>query len=228
MADGYARTGGNAAIVVGVLYVIAGITYFLLPEAQQGGLGDEGLRSLADDGSVFRVQGWVFVLSGVFGIGVVVGVDRWLHRVGSGLVRWAGGLAFLGFAVTIIDFLRTTMRLPEIASFYVAVDDETVQQMIRGDVGLLALDNDGLVTYGAVGLWVLAVSLVAAAERRVPRALSIVGLGVAVLYWVLVVGIVVEQDVLIAIAAGLGGVVLAPVFYIWLGVVMRRESVANP
>lgn len=29
---------------------------------------------------------------------------------------------------------------------------------------------------------------------------------------------------LIAIAAGLGGIILGPIWYIWLGLILRRES----
>ncbi|MFQ5932615.1 MAG: hypothetical protein ACE5MM_09415, partial [Nitrospiraceae bacterium] len=103
--------------------------------------------------------------------------------------------------------------------------DEQVKAMIAGDNIHLALDPNGWLQFGAVGVWVLVVSLAALRTSGLPRTWAYLGIATAILYWLVVVGNALEVPVLIAISAGLGGIVLAPIWYIWIGVRLRRPPV---
>ena len=70
----------------------------------------------------------------------------------------------------------------------------------------------------------LVVSLLAARAGVWPRMLSYIGIAVAVLYWLVVVANVFGIWFLISIVAGLGGVILAPIWYIWVGLLLRRTG----
>jgi hypothetical protein len=90
--------------------------------------------------------------------------------------------------------------------------------------GPFALDPQNWLSFGAVGLWVLVVSLLALRIGAWPKLLSYAGIATAVAYWLIVVGSVLNLEALFTIAAALGGIILAPVWYIWTGLKLRQAS----
>lgn len=221
------RVGGTAAIVLGAVYLLIGVLYFLLPEGQQGGAASV-LESLATDGStVYVTQQWMFALSGALGFAVVGGIGRLFAPGRAGAVHWANAFGYLGFAVTIVDSLRNVSFVYDDVPRFFLEADEQVQTVIAGDFATSSVDPQGWLTFGALGLWLLAVSIVALSDRVLPAAAGAVGLGVAAGYWLVTVGIAVDVEVLITIAAALA-IVLAPVFYVWAGLVLRRRGPEVP
>jgi len=91
--------------------------------------------------------------------------------------------------------------------------------------GPFGLDPQNWLGFGAVGLWVLVVSLLALRIGSWPKLLTYLGIATAVAYWLIVVGSVLNQEALFTIAAALGGIVLAPIWYIWIGLRSRQVSV---
>ena len=79
-----------------------------------------------------------------------------------------------------------------------------------------------------VGAWVLTVSLLAFRENLWPKSLSYMGIALAIIYWLIVVGNVYSIGLLLSIAAALGGVVLAPIWYIWVGLRLRQAEQMEP
>ena len=90
--------------------------------------------------------------------------------------------------------------------------------------GPFSLDPQGWLSFGAVGLWLLVVSLLALRAGTWPKLLAYVGIATAVAYWLVVAGFVFNQETLFTIAAALGGVILAPIWYIWAGLRLRRAG----
>ena len=71
----------------------------------------------------------------------------------------------------------------------------------------------------------MVISLLALRIGTWPKLLSYVGVATAVAYWLIVVGSVLNQEALFTIAAALGGIVLAPIWYVWTGLKLRQVSV---
>jgi hypothetical protein len=216
------QLGGLCAILVGISYILIGVIFLILPADQQPG-GDSALffASVVRDPSLIRIYYLVFALGAVLALGALPAISEGVRSMNEGLTRWATNLAYLGFAVTAIDFFRFWSIQEYWASAFVAADASTRPAI---DAASFGLDPQGWLGFGAVGVWVLVVSLLAMRANAWPRPLSYIGIAVAVLYWLVVVGNVFGIDILLSIVAGLGGVILAPIWYIWTGLLLRRSS----
>ena len=90
--------------------------------------------------------------------------------------------------------------------------------------GPFSLDPQGWLGFGAVGLWVLVVSLLALRVGAWPTPLAYIGIATALAYWLIVAGFVFNQETLFTIGAALGGILLAPLWYIWAGLRLRQAG----
>ena len=71
------KLGGNRSILLGILYLVIGITYLLLPADQkQTSAVDKFLPSLASNPTIQVVQFWVFAFSGLVAIAVVLALSE--------------------------------------------------------------------------------------------------------------------------------------------------------
>ena len=57
-----------------------------------------------------------------------------------------------------------------------------------------------------------------------PRVLGYVGIAVGIAYWSVLAGNVLNVELLTTIGAGLGGVILAPIWFIGIGISLRRGT----
>jgi hypothetical protein len=78
--------------------------------------------------------------------------------------------------------------------------------------------------FGVVGMWVLVVSFLALRMGTWPKLLTFVGIATAIAYWLIVVGSVLNLEALFTISAAMGGIVLAPIWYIWAGLKLRQAN----
>jgi hypothetical protein len=218
------KLGGNCSVLLGILYLVIGVTYLLLPAAQkQTSATDQFLPSFVESPTTQVIQWWVFALSGLIGIAVVLAVSESLRSANEGWVRWTSTLAILGFAVVAINNFRNIAFQPGLARAYVEGDAVTKVAIQFG--GPYGLDPQGWLGFGAVGLWVLVVSLLALQVGAWPKLLTYVGVATAAAYWFIVVGFVFNQETLFTIGAALGGIILAPIWYIWTGLRLRQTGV---
>jgi hypothetical protein len=218
------KVGGLCSILVGALYIIVGATYVLLPPEQQaGGAPDAFYRSFAQSPTLSMVNYWAFALAGVFALGALPAITESVRSVNEGWARWTSNLAYLGFAVTAIDFFRNIALQPDRAAAYVA-GDASLRAVLAAPTFLAGLDSQGWLGFGGVGLWALMTSLLAMRSKMWPNTLAYVGCAVGVLYWLVVVSFVFDMAALTQIVAALGGVVAAPVWYIWVGTRLRKAA----
>lgn len=221
------QLGGICSILLGVSYILIGALFLLLPAAQRVGSGaspDAFFRSFAQNPTLHTVYYWVFALGAVVALGAVPAISESVRSVNEGWMRWVSNLAFLGFAVTAIDYFRMLGLQPGRAVAYVA-GDATTQAVLAAPGYTAGLDVNGWLGFGGVGLWVLVVSLLGLRAGTWPKPLSYVGIAVAVLYALVVVSFVFEiAATLLPIVAGLGGIVAAPIWYIWIGLRLRKAA----
>jgi hypothetical protein len=218
------KLGGNFSIPLGILYLLIGVTYLLLPADQkQTSALDKFLLSFAQNPTTQIIQWWAFALSGLIGIAVVLAVSESVRSANEGWVRWTSTLANLGFAVVAVNNFRNIAYQPGIARAYMEGDAVTRAAIEVG--GPFGLDPQGWLTFGAVGLWVLIVSLLSLRVGTWPKLLTYAGIATALAYWLIVIGFVSNQETLFTIGAALGGIILAPIWYIWTGLKLRQISI---
>lgn len=217
MRDVSARQfGAICAILLGVVAVIGDVVYFLLPVEQRiGAKAPAILPAVAHGAPLLMLQLWLLALEGVLGLAVVPLLSDIVRARGEGWVRWTSTLATVGFAVTAVSDTLTIARLPGVAAAYVAGDAATKAAL--APVWKSSLDLYGLWGYGAVGVWVIAVSYLAMQEDALPRPLAYTGLGYGALLIVLsalLIAGATSTPLLVVVALA---TVLAPIFWIWSG-----------
>lgn len=87
------------------------------------------------------------------------------------------------------------------------------------------MDPRGLLTFGISGLGLLVIAMQSRRSATLPANLATLGMAVGLLLIVVYLGRLIVLDptnLLVAVPAGLTGLVLSPAFYIWLGVELRR------
>lgn len=214
------KLGGLCSILLGVSYVLVGVFYLLLPADQKSAPDDLAFyTSILQSPGLLKIYYLMFAVGAVLGLGAVPAISESMRGAHEGWVRWMANLAFLGFAVTAIDFFKVWAIQVYRAEIFVNSDASTRAAISATSDGL---DPQGWLSFGMVGAWVLAVSLLALRENAWPKSLSYVGIALASIYWLIVVGNVFDIGILLSIAAALGGVVLAPIWYILVGIRLRQ------
>jgi hypothetical protein len=212
------------SILLGVFSGIAGLVYFLLPEQQRLGTpGDVILPSFARDPMLLNIENLVLGIIGILGLAVVPAVAQRLGLNNSDWRRWVHHLALVGFAVSAVGSFIILARLPVIAAAYERGDGAT--RVAVAAVWRTTLDPVGLWGFGAIGLWILVVSLFMLRRPGLayPAGLGYLGIVAAAAHWLVPIAFVTRTPFLFFLVAGGGGIVVA-MWYIWLGVVLGGES----
>jgi hypothetical protein len=161
-------------------------------------------------------------LTAILCLAVVVAIPGIIRPVHEGWLGWATTVAILGYSVIALQYLREIALIPSMAERFLTADALT-RAATAANLYLVLLDPQGWITYGAVGAWLLAINILALPGARWPRPLSYVGIAGGIGYWLIVAGTVLRLDALISIAA-VAEVLLAPIWLIWMGFVLRRSN----
>ncbi|MCK4897983.1 MAG: DUF4386 family protein [Anaerolineales bacterium] len=218
-----AKLGGICSILVGILYLVVAVNYFLLPAGQQAGASSsQFFASVAESSTGLVIQSWVLALGALLAIAAVMAISDLVRSANEGLIRWTSTLAIIGFAVQAVQSLMIQDHTPRLAAGYVQADPSA--QAALEVMGPRGLDPELWMVLGAVGLWVLVVNRLALRGGQLPTGLAYVGMALGIAYALAVAGVVLQFPILSAITAGLAGIILAPIWYIWTGLVLRRMS----
>jgi len=217
------KLGGICSILVGISYIVVGITYILVPvELRPGANPAAFLTSFAQNPLMSILMYWAFALGAVFAIAAVLSVSEMVLPLSEGWVRWTSNLAIIGFAVTALNYFRYLGYYPTMAATY-ATGDAATKAATEASQSVLALDPNGWLIFGGVGLWFLVVNLLALSGNTWPKTLSYVGIAGAIAYWLVVAGYVFQMYILISVAAA-ASIVIAPIWYIWAGLTLQKAT----
>jgi hypothetical protein len=217
------KLGGTCSVLTGVALLAVAAVYLLLPPEQQDACHcpDRFLASLAHTSTLYVVEFGLYALYSLLAIAAVLAISASVRAAHDGWVRWTSTLAIIGVAVTAIDAVRRASLDPARAAAYVQ-GDAAVKAALTVPGALQGLDPQAWLKAGAFGVWVLVVSLLALRGGTWPKVLAAVGIGVAIVSWLVVAGEVVQSQLLIAILGGAGGIIVIPLWYIWLGLRLRQ------
>ena len=219
------RLGGICSVLVGISYVVIGITVLLeSPELTVENNAQSPFLFFESNRAVLLTQWWAMAWGAIFALAVIPAVSEKVRSLNEGWVRWTSTLATLGFAVTILDNYWAIVMTPARATAYVT-SNEAMRAAFAVPGEVQFIDVQGWLGYGAVGLWVLVVNLLALRGNVLPPFVAYLGIAVAIAYFLVVVTMV-FPDVrgIILIIAALGGIVLAPLWYSWMGLILYRTS----
>lgn len=220
------KLGGTCSILLGITYIVVAVIYLLMPPEQQDAAGISPgvlLESLAQNSALYVVGAIVFAFGSLLGIAAVLAVSESMRSMDEGWVYWTSALAIIGFAVNALDSFRRMTLDPARATAYVQ-GDAAVKAALTLPSALPGLDPQAWLRLGALGLWVLVVSLLALRGGIWPKPLAYLGIVVAIVYWLIVASNFLQVQSFTAIVAGVGLVVLTPLWYIWLGLSLRKAT----
>jgi hypothetical protein len=216
------KLGGLCAVLLGSARILSSAIYlFLAPDLRAEVPAAKFLPAFAQNPSLLTSFFWIEILAGVLGVAVIPAFSSLVRSLNEGWVRWTGNLASAGFIVSAVGYSLSIARLPNIAKAYVAGDAAT--QAALGAVWKASIDLFGLWGYGAVGLWVLVVSVLAVRLTSFPKVPAYLGILHAVLFLLVPVGAIFKLSSILNLVAG-AGLVVAPLWWIWVGLVARRSS----
>jgi len=216
--------GGASAIAVGMLNILTGVTHFLLPRAQlrgAGGVTAAFFESLSESSFVFSLHYWIVVALSLLTLAVIVAFLSLLREQLTGPLCWAAVVGFLGAALATIDFAYVAVEAPRLAKLFMSASP-AVQSLLLV-VGMPHIDPC-FFAWGLTGVFALTVNTAALRQRLVPRSLGYIGLVGGVLFLLVFVGALSRSAWLIDLSVGLGALAVGPVWYFWIGFVLRKAG----
>ncbi|HSM57655.1 MAG TPA: hypothetical protein VK879_15995 [Candidatus Sulfomarinibacteraceae bacterium] len=217
------KLGGTCAILVGISYVFVGIFHTLSPMEHRISSGPElFLPAIASGFSFSTLVGWSFALGALCALAAIPAIADQFRELDHEWIDWMRNLALLGYAITAVNEFTIFVSWPSIATAY--VEGEAAIRAALAAQPLLPLDPQGWLLYGAVGAFVFVVSFLALRSEALPKPLSYIGLAAGMMFWLALLGFILDSETLISIGAGLGAVILVPIWYIWVGLRLRRTE----
>jgi hypothetical protein len=221
-----AKVGSVAAFGVALSYLASSVCAVLMPPELQGRpdiTPHQFWMVLSQHPLAHLAFHWSWVAAGFFGLAAAPAISFLVWSVNPGAVLWSGAAAFCGFFVLARSHLMEVAFDLRVIPRY-AHADPAFQQAVHVVAGLALDVPDGVLTYGAIGVWVVTVSRLALRARLLPRPLCMLGYATGLAYFAGLLGYTFLVHWLIVLSFALGSFLLAPIWYGWLGFVLRRRA----
>jgi len=219
------KLGGVCAILIGLAKIASSGIYVLLPAELRAEVpAAKFLPAFAQDHSLLVTFFWIETFVAVLGLAAVPAISGLVRSVNEGWTRWAATLASAGFVVVAVGYSLSVARLPGIALAFTAGDASTKAALAA--TWKSSIDLFGLWGYGAVGFWVLVVSILSLKQKETTKLLAYLGILLALLYLLVPAGAMLKSQSALLFVAG-AAVIVAPIWWIWTGVNLRRSAAAG-
>jgi hypothetical protein len=205
------RCAALLCLLCALCYAATGIAFFFDPTSQlrPGTLDYWAMLATAPIGRQAFLM--AFACAGITAFCAMTELQRLIGQ-DSGFARIAGSLGKLGFGVTAITYVRLLGGEPQRAQAY-AAGSEDVRQSITSFS--LSLDPQGWIIFFVSGLSLLMLGGLGWRRGTIPKWLALLGTAAGLLYIVAFAARLNQQMIIVDIAAGLGGVIVGPLW--WLG-----------
>jgi hypothetical protein len=203
-ARDYERTAGAAAIATGIGGVVYSIAFL-------GGVVEGWAPELGLTVASIALMG-----GGLLSVLVLVALYR-------RLVESAAAIGLLGLMLVAVGATGAMVHggYDLANSVHAPVTDLFAEAQLPSPI-----DPRGMLTFGVTGLGLLILAWQSRRSGTLPGNLAALGMTVGVLLVVVYLGrllILTPTNLLVAIPAAATGIVLSPIFYIWLGMELRRR-----
>ena len=205
----FERFGGLCAFIAGVGGLCYSISFVIISKS-------------APD--VSNVLSPLFLLiGGLLSTAVMLALYQRLRETDATFALWAallGVVAALGSAVHGGYDLGNAINPPALSASF-QTDLTTLPSQV---------DPRGLLTFGVTGIAFLVVAWLIVRGGQLPRGLGYLGYALAILLIIVYLGRLIllsPNNLFLLGAAGLTGFILAPLWYIWLGLVLWRRQPAQ-
>lgn len=227
------RWGGIASLLVPIAFAWVGI-FLMIDPAEQ--FRDERYWIFLAEQPIYTYS-WrfAFFLVAILTLAIIPAIVRLVRSpdgYGEGLLQWMTVLAYLGMASLAIDCMRGIFLMKDYLITAYLTNDEMMKVAAKLAISG-GTDVNSVFQFGGTGLWFITIGFLALRNARMPRTLAYFGVltgvtYVVVLFWGLLDTFMPGTNfAIMAIIASVGGVVVAPVFHIWLGRFLLRRA-AHP
>ena len=170
------------------------------------------------------VLNYIFwAISGVAALVAVPAITSFITKNKNTLIQWGERLALLGYSVIAISNFRAIAIKPEVANTFVN-SDEGIRNIITMVDPWLLLGPKGYITLGAIGVWVLIISISAILNRKNSKIINIMGLVLALTLILSIIGLK-SQAIVLTIEIIKGTV--SCIWFLCIGISMCRKSEAE-
>ncbi|MCP2619756.1 hypothetical protein NLC35_00705 [Candidatus Aminicenantes bacterium AC-334-K16] len=210
------------ALTAALAYLLVGISHFLMPPEQlhfAHGVTAEFFVSLSHEFLAFHFHYWAFILALLFTGGVfsLIQAEETWPRFYTIARLWA----YLGLAVLTFDFARMHFQAIHWAAGFSSLSSPAKEVLLAS--GLDRLDPYGI-SFNLIGFFVITLNYLELRSRRLPRWIALLGLAGGLLLQLVLVGTVSHLSLLIDLAAGLGGIVIFPLWLVSFGLWQRKDQ----
>jgi hypothetical protein len=224
------RLGALASIGVAACYLGSGVSALLMPpelQARPDVSPHEFWMVLSGEPTAHLFFHWTWVAAGLFGLGAVPAISLMVWRVHAGATLWSGLAALLGFAVNARSHLMEAAWDRRIIPHYQDADP-AFQQAVHVVAGLALDVPDGVLTYGAVGVWIGVVSALALRSDGLPRPFAHLGFVAAGALVAGMVGYALLVRPLVVLSIGGGNFLFVPAWFMWAGYLLWHHAAPHP
>ena len=229
------RIGGFSGFAIAILSIVYAVAYlFITPAAQRGGDLTVFYNSFAADPTGRQLANLCFVISGILGPFVVVGVCERLRGLSEGWARWALVMGTLAIVATGLHGFYNLIVTPIQAILYNSGDAATRAAIAVARSAPLPIDPVEFFTFGVTGLWALVVGLLIlrgtdsspSPGQSLPRWQGYVALVAGIDMLALFFADVAGAGTLILLTGGLASLILGPAMWAGFGRVLLRDAAA--
>ena len=218
------KLGGIASILVGISYVVLGITGVLIP-SNLGGVPDvqSPFMYWEANKTMLLTQWWATLVGAVFALAMIPAVSATVQHLNEGWVRWTSTLAMIAFAVVILDNYWSIVYTDARAQAYVT-GSEAMRATLTVPGAPQWIDVQGWLAYGAVGLWLLVCSVLALRNQVWHKGLAYLGIFGSGIYFLALAAQAIPVLVIsgVFVFVGVPGAIFAPIWFTWMGIHLRR------
>jgi hypothetical protein len=212
--------GAISAILIGMLDVLLVLYVVAIPADQRFDMG-QFFINYAENPLGMSVAWIILATTSILALAVVPAAGNLVRPKNEEWVRFASTLGIVGFAVAATSFLTMLGRAPGLAQAY--VEGDRVTKAAIAAVGLPELDPLKVLVTGGVGVWYLVVNIVGWRGGSLNKFHALAGIVLALFHWQATLAMLIQAEILDVVAAG-AGALLAPTWYVWLGVRLLRAS----
>lgn len=214
------KLGGVCCVFVGIGYALIGILYLIDP-VQRAQDEMEYFALIAQNPISHIALHVTTVLMTAFALGAIPAISQLVRSENEGWVHWTTNLVYLGSAILAMENSRALDIQPALGQAFATGDPMTLAALEVVEP-LQSLAQKWFL-FGIQALWLSTINLIALRKGLWPRSLACLGVVLAIACWLVPVGELLNIALLYNIAAALGGAILSPIWFIWMGLTLRRR-----